>query len=323
MENRKINEYDLLKIICVILVVIGHVLNLYHSGGAIVVKDEPSFLPIRDFIYSFHMPVFMAISGAIYEIQKSKGKYQDNVTFLKNKVRRLMVPYFLFSIFLMLPTMCYVWHVEYPIRYYADNYLLAKDSRHLWFLFTLFYVFVFLNPIEKHMRNHQLLFAVVFFFCSRYVANYVSSLFCLNLFFKYAVWFYLGYLFEIHKECVMNITHKTWPVLVAYLCFSFAFSYNKVTINAPVCFCLLYYVCYKIKKGMGARSKAVSGKLVDYSMGIYLFHPMVLYIVAAHLCSISLTSSMSSLLLFIIGLSVSFLLTMTFKKMRLGAFLGE
>lgn len=33
MENRKINEYDLLKIICVILVVIGHVLNLYHSGG--------------------------------------------------------------------------------------------------------------------------------------------------------------------------------------------------------------------------------------------------------------------------------------------------
>lgn len=53
MENRKINEYDLLKIICVILVVIGHVLNLYHSGGAIVVKDEPSFLPIRDFIYIF------------------------------------------------------------------------------------------------------------------------------------------------------------------------------------------------------------------------------------------------------------------------------
>lgn len=314
MATHRIFYIDALKAFAIVLVVMGHLSPYIWETG----DSHSLYLPI---LSAFHMPLFMAISGAIYEIQKSKGKYQDNVTFLKNKVRRLMVPYFLFSIFLMLPTMCYVWHVEYPIRYYADNYLLAKDSRHLWFLFTLFYVFV--NPIEKHMRNHQLLFAVVFLFCSRYVANYVPSLFCLNLFFKYAVWFYLGYLFEIHKECVMNITHKTWPVLVAYLCFSFAYSYNKVTINAPVCFCLLYYVCYKIKKGMGARSKAVSGKLVDYSMGIYLFHPVVLYIVAAHLCSISLTSSMSSLLLFIIGLSVSFLLTMTLKKMRLGAFLGE
>lgn len=58
MENRKINEYDLLKIICVILVILGHIFNLYHLGGAVLVLEEPAFLPIRNFIYSFHMPLF-------------------------------------------------------------------------------------------------------------------------------------------------------------------------------------------------------------------------------------------------------------------------
>lgn len=61
MGKRRINEYDLLKVICVVLVIIGHIFNLYHIGGVVLVCEKPTVMPIRNFIYSFHMPVFIAI----------------------------------------------------------------------------------------------------------------------------------------------------------------------------------------------------------------------------------------------------------------------
>ena len=40
MEKRRINEYDLLKVICVVLVIIGHIFNLYHIGGQFLLEKN-------------------------------------------------------------------------------------------------------------------------------------------------------------------------------------------------------------------------------------------------------------------------------------------
>lgn len=81
--ERSLNEYDLLKVFCVLLVIIGHVLNMYDAKGMVCIAEVPSFNIAKDCIYSFHMPVFVAISGAIYAIQKSKAKYNKMFTFVK------------------------------------------------------------------------------------------------------------------------------------------------------------------------------------------------------------------------------------------------
>ena len=76
MENSigRIQWIDIAKGIGIILVIIGHV-----SINA----------NINDFIYSFHMPLFFIISGFLYKPKKN---------FVKNKVRSILIPYFVFSI---------------------------------------------------------------------------------------------------------------------------------------------------------------------------------------------------------------------------------
>ena len=56
--ERSLNEYDLLKVFCVLLVIIGHVLNMYDAKGMVCIAEVPSFNIAKDCIYSFHMPVF-------------------------------------------------------------------------------------------------------------------------------------------------------------------------------------------------------------------------------------------------------------------------
>lgn len=71
---------DILKGIGIILVVIGH-----NSSGV-----------LRNFIYTFHMPLFFIISGFLF----SKKNIKD---YLMNSFQRLLIPYFLFLILLSLP----------------------------------------------------------------------------------------------------------------------------------------------------------------------------------------------------------------------------
>ena len=74
------NKINLLKALAITLVVSGHL--------------EFSLLGIFP-PYSFQLALFFFISGCLF-----KDKYLDSTyTFLKRRVRSLLVPYFLYSIF--------------------------------------------------------------------------------------------------------------------------------------------------------------------------------------------------------------------------------
>lgn len=309
-----------MKIICVLLVVVGHILNFYVSGGAVFIEDNPSFINMRNFIYSFHMPVFVAISGAIYYKQKEIGKYRNNIKFIKNKFKRLLVPYFVFSLFL-LPVMCHIWNVRDSFSFYYDSFILAKDSRHLWFLLMLFYIFIFFNFLENYIRKWEIFNFILFFSFSYFLSNYVINIFCFVQFLKYLIWFYFGYLFEEYKVKVLFVIKKTWYIVLLYILITCSFGFNKVTINAPVCFCLLYYACSKLNI-VGKKINLIRG-VVDYSMGIYLFHPIIIYLLAYDLRDQNFSSLESFTILFVSGISISYIFTYIVKKVKMGFILGE
>ena len=54
-------------------------------------------------IYSFHMPLFMALSGAVFAMQLKKGKYGDGKTFISKKTKRLLYPFLIVSMFWSFP----------------------------------------------------------------------------------------------------------------------------------------------------------------------------------------------------------------------------
>lgn len=88
------NEYDLLKAIAILLVVIGHITNHYPQLGA-----------VTSAIYLFHMPLFIAISGAVYQMGVDRGKYVEFLPFVANKVKRILVPLIFTAVCVLMPTL--------------------------------------------------------------------------------------------------------------------------------------------------------------------------------------------------------------------------
>lgn len=90
------NEYDLLKALTILLVVLGHVTNHYDA-------TVPSL--ITKGIYLWHMSLFIAISGAVYALGCQKGKYLKFIPFFKNKCLRLGLPFLTTALLVLAPTL--------------------------------------------------------------------------------------------------------------------------------------------------------------------------------------------------------------------------
>lgn len=100
-------KLDTIKVYTIMLVVLGHVLRMYTPEG--VFPHHGSWLTDQmcSLIYSFHMPLFIFISGCIYGICKRNGKYDSWKYLLSNKVKRIIYPYLSFGLLVLAPCMVY------------------------------------------------------------------------------------------------------------------------------------------------------------------------------------------------------------------------
>lgn len=83
--NARMAEVDVLRGLLAIAVVLGHAVQQYET----VIGQ--SWLAVKVFIYSFHMPAFVFVSGfCAYRLLEPSCAGTD---FIKTRVRRLIVPY--------------------------------------------------------------------------------------------------------------------------------------------------------------------------------------------------------------------------------------
>lgn len=126
--NKIINkEISFLQAIGIILVVLG------HSG-----KHIPY---LTKWIYSFHMPLFMFISGYLFNYNISG--YKD---FFIKKTKRLLVPYFIISTIAYIPKYLLGRFAMRPLVFsfkgYLNGFLYPENNPIIffWFLPTLFFI---------------------------------------------------------------------------------------------------------------------------------------------------------------------------------------
>ena len=140
MKNR-IGYIDMSKGLAIILVIIGH----------------SSFVPnnAKLLLYAFHIPLFFFLSGFTLNVRK----YETFSGYCLNKVKSLVVPFFLLNSFVFL----FQLFVMYPDQVLSFNILhfikqlLLSDRLHiyfqLWFLNVLFLSHVFSYFILKRRWN--------------------------------------------------------------------------------------------------------------------------------------------------------------------------
>ncbi|MFW2488461.1 acyltransferase family protein [Clostridium chromiireducens] len=150
---------DVTKGFAVILVVLGHVIQY----GANNYFDFSSHI-IFKLIYSFHMPLFMFLSGytSYYSFRNTKN---TRLYFVKKRVISLLLPFLIWGII----TSLFVCFKDIIIRHTLSTFierirdLFLYPANGLWFLWVLFFINVIhliINSLEE--KNGMISYVIVF-----------------------------------------------------------------------------------------------------------------------------------------------------------------
>lgn len=238
MKKSRNTYLDIVKGVAMLLVVCGH--SIQYGNGVSYLDSEQYFDNwLYKFIYTFHMPLFMLVSG--YLFCYSINKY-DTATLLKNKFRGLLLPIFSFGVI--------VWFVPI-IKWIAGNGVEGVPCKffsfvflnyHLWFLWS-----VLLNSIITilvHKLNDPLYIYVV-------------------------IWFLL---MLIPEQCLHGLYSWTYPFFVMGYIANKASLPMKFQVNIRnICFLSLLYVVLLLFFDKDSYAY-ISGQFILREDGIYYLY---------------------------------------------------
>ena len=205
-QTKRIEALDIAKGIGIILVIIGHMSSSY----------------LRDWIYSFHMPLFFIISGICFNTEK----YPSFLPLLKQRVRTLAIPTIaLYFIVLLLETLTGIKGFD------LQQQLKGVHPGVLWFLITLLFSELLYFPLSKltFLWRIPILFVLVstgVFFAR----NHITTFFDLtNIFFCTAL-YGLGNLFSSSiPSALEHIKELNKYIIISSTTFAFVFPLLLIT----------------------------------------------------------------------------------------------
>lgn len=313
------NEYDFLKAVTILLVVVGHITNKI---------DSPMTNLFSKALYIFHMSLFVAISGAVYALGCDRGKYVSCLPFLTNKCLRLGVP-FLASAFLFLaPTLVCLGLSD--LSYLATVFNIVKGGeyvKHLWYLQSLFWMFAAAWMIKKIGLNLYVTFfstVLLGVVCSEF--NLRIGCLGLDMAIEKLPMFVLGMIFIQGKKfsdrnvllcsgvagCIFATWQKFCDVHIVDNILRFLLSASIVVFIQP-----LARIAFS-----RMRKSTLLAFVLKQSFGIYLFYMSFIYLIISKWRD-TWPLSLSILLIFTIALCGSIVVTIGIRKVKLGVLIGE
>lgn len=318
-----LTELNILKFYGILLVVLGHVVTFY-SPMSIITPSTPS--PILNFvkevIYAFHMPLFIFASGCIFAWQlEVKKKPMTFVQLFKNKFKKLLIPFYVFGILMVYPTMVFL-GVRDPIHYLIDGFIIVLDPRHLWFVYVLFLIFLVFFCLRKICIKLDIpIWAIVIVALLLYSFPINMIYFQIKNVEQYLIWFTLGYLFTIYRPVFKYVA-------IVVVC---GISFNIIipgdcppnllkSFNAFIGIAIFYILSVNT---MWIENTKLYQLIAPNSFGIYLFHSMIIYWLEFIAIPYEIPPILLSLGVFAISLTLSISLTIAVRNIGWGIIIGE
>lgn len=313
---------DRLRVALILLVVIGHATRMFSPMGVYSgrIAIDPIHELITTVIYSFHMPFFVMISGYVYGICVMKSK--DYVFFwpvIRKKILRLMVPYCVWGVALVAPVLIAL--SVTPLTYWGylkSGILLSLDCKHLWFLGALFLTFLLVHGGKcalcrlKVYNEIPLSIKCFVFILMAFVLRYISFPIYFQIWnaIYYLPFFLFGYFI---KRSLLN---KPLDRILLIICaFFILWSLGVIGAVSAVVFCFLMGV-------LRIEDTPPFSVVKAYGMGIYILHPMMLYVIYYYYPS-SMNPYLYTIFSILMVMFVSILLCKLIKRINLSFLLGE
>ena len=257
MNNKRIEEIDFIKCVLILLMVTFH---LVYIGN--------TYPLAKSFVYTFHMPCFLVLSGYLFNLHKPPRAFGKSMFWLA-------VPYLLMeSGYILMASVL-------PIREHIDN--LTPGT---------FADLLLLHPIGPYWYLHTLILcSTVYFALSRWPRIGLTALFvlagvllyalsqCHLVVFSNALYFLLG-AFLRKRETAFSSFFLPSPWLFlpfAIACLSFSETADKTAVSAIAVYCALctlpvvYKFLMKCGKGRISRGANFIGR---HTLLIFLFSPI-------------------------------------------------
>ena len=319
--GQRIEYIDALKGFLIICVVFGHVIGTYEQSGIIPVHDVLN--KMYAIICTFHMPLFMMVSGYLYYSAYYSGDGKIDRNRMTRQILNLAGVYILFNLlhgFLKLLTGAIVEEAILNEITFVDIFLIPiKPLRGYWYLYTLIILYVVFSVIQKKRINEWVLLAI--FFAISSVSHYTNIEFLtISQVMKHVFFFYIGLSYRKNGKWILE--NKIYA--------SFLFAVSAITLvisdfSIPQFFGVDTLVSLGISMGIWMIFKEVNilnirllqfaGKI---SLEIYVMHNLVLAFLRNLLKKVGINQPWACIsLTFALAVLICVLITVVLKKIKL------
>jgi len=326
MKNKtQLNYIEILRAFATVLVVIGHALCVCLGawGHKVFINEGMGYILFK-WIYSFHMPLFAFITGYLFYYQfEIREKKVTVKKFLIDKIRRLIIPLFIFKYFLLQPIWAVTEQRAYPT---VESYLINTEVGYLWFLYIIFAIYMTLYFI-KFIRKKAIVSSLVVLIACNCFSGYFPSQ--VNRFLELLFYAILGML--LCKKTIYNkIKVRMLPLYISvYMGLYVVTQYNEGilgNVTGHLSRMMIMIILLMISQAIHCnnQTKAFISVISVNSMGIYLFHePMLEWVAAYENFLPHMNMLFETVVLVVISILMSIVITILIKKSKLGWIIGE
>lgn len=278
-------------------------------------------------IPSANMPLFTILAGYLFSyLFLEKNKYREFKGFLLNKIKRLLIPFFVLGTLISL------------LEYGKDlTDFLYGTPNHLWYCLMLFYVFIICWIVETYFNSTINIFlGITSLIVVAFTGPGALSIQCYGGLFLpvyYYGYFVFGFIFRKNLPNISLINGKL-ILLLGGIIYIVTVAFNRgfcVPIVSISFFLVLYYFVNNdcVKRILNKeKSAAIISLFSKLSFGIYVFHQWLIWnLTREPHCLNYLRPLMEKhyvlepILMVIVVFSISSILTFGALKTKLGKFL--
>lgn len=199
-QMNRLQSFDLLKLFTIFLVVYGHCVQ--H-----LLSTNPTDEPVYQYIYTFHMPLFMIISGYF----STSSMKLPVVPFLTKKFIQLLLPCISWGILWWIKDpIISIFHHEYHLHLFKLTTIVINN---FWFLKSLFfcYFLYYISNIFTGRKRQTLLVTICFIslFITKYNINFMYPCFITGIFIKKYI--------NIEKFNLYSSPKKSITILIVFI----------------------------------------------------------------------------------------------------------
>lgn len=261
---------DRLKGYACFLVLFGHVIMGIRKAG---IEIPGVFYGAETFIWSFHVSLFLFLSGVVYKITGEwKGK-KTKIKFIKHKLLNLGVPYIVFStIYILINSFVGSANTKSSV---SDVFTIWKTPvAQYWFLYALFFLFLIWTVLSDTLKNWQITLVIVAF-------GYLAPMFdvklgCFEVVFFSALAFGLGTFTKISFIEKLPSIVKILVCVLHIVAGAFLIRFDLIETTVIKELIMIFGICSSIAFISMITKVKIVARFLDflnkYSLQIYLLH---------------------------------------------------